>query len=90
MLVVAFPLIRIPMPLSTPLLEIEADPGVAAKSDRKAPCSLPSGNRDTVYKKRRLANEVRVMRQTQNQANYFKKKQIQHEQKAMADKIKQL
>ena len=45
---------------------------------------------DTLYKKRRLAGEVRVMRSTRNQAEFFKKKQVLQEQKAMADKLKEL
>ena len=45
---------------------------------------------DTLYKKRRLVGEVKVMRTARNQAEFFKKKQVQQEQKVMADKIKDL
>ena len=42
---------------------------------------------DVLFKKRRLAGEVKVMRQTKNKEQFFKKKQIQQEQKALKDKL---
>ena len=42
----------------------------------KDPLLLEEQILDTIYKKRRLAGEVKVMRKTKNQEQFFKKKQV--------------
>ena len=45
---------------------------------------------DVLFKKRRLAGEVKVMKATRGKEMFARKKQAEGEQKALADKILEL
>jgi hypothetical protein len=45
---------------------------------------------DTLFNIRRLRKEVAVLRRTKGKEQFFKKKQLEEESKAMIDKIKEL